>query len=50
LSDKPEFAFFYGQALVLTNNIQEAIKVVSRAKEIFPENEDIAKLANAMGI
>jgi len=50
LGDKPEFAFFYGQALVLTNNIQEAIKVVSKAKESFPENEDIAKLATAMGI
>jgi len=50
LDGKPEFAFFYGQALVLTNNIQEAIKVVSKAKESFPENEDIAKLANAMGI
>jgi glycosyltransferase involved in cell wall biosynthesis len=50
LDGKPEFAFFYGQALVLTNNIQEAIKVVSKAKESFPQNEDIAKLANAMGI
>ncbi|GBU26175.1 hypothetical protein R83H12_02869 [Fibrobacteria bacterium R8-3-H12] len=46
----PEFIFLYGQALVLTNNIQEAIRVVSEAKEIFPQNEDIAKLANAMGI
>jgi len=50
LDGKPEFAFFYGQALVLTNNIQEAIKVVSKAKESFPQNDDIAKLANAMGI
>ncbi|MDR2593661.1 MAG: glycosyltransferase [Fibromonadaceae bacterium] len=50
LENTPEFAFLYGQALVLTNNIQEAIKVVSTAKETFPQNEDLAKLANAMGI
>jgi len=50
LGDTPEFAFLYGQALVLTNNIQEAIKMVSKAKETFPGNEDLAKLATAMGI
>jgi glycosyltransferase involved in cell wall biosynthesis len=50
LGNTPEFVFFYGQALALTNNIQEAIKLVSKAKETFPQNEDIAKLANAMGI
>ena len=50
LENTPEFAFLYGQALVLTNNLQEAIKIVSKAKETFPENEDLAKLANAMGI
>jgi len=50
LESTPEFAFLYGQALVLTNNVQEAIKVVLKAKETFPENEDLAKLATAMGI
>ncbi len=50
LGNTPGFAFLYGQALVLTNNVQEAIKVVSKAKEAFPDNEDLAKLANAMGI
>jgi len=50
LGDTPEFIFLYGQALALTNNIQEAIKLVSEAKKKFPQNEDIAKLANAMGI
>jgi len=46
----PEFIFLYGQVLALTNNIQDAIKLVSEAKKDFPQNEDIAKLANAMGI
>ncbi len=50
LEHTPEFAFLYGQALVLTNNIQEAIKIVLKAKETFPDNEDLAKLATAMGI
>jgi len=50
LEHTPEFAFLYGQALVLTNNVQEAIKVVLAAKEKFPDNEDLAKLATAMGI
>jgi glycosyltransferase involved in cell wall biosynthesis len=50
LGNTPEFIFLYGQALALTNNIQEAVKIVSKAKEKFPQNEDIAKLANAMGI
>jgi tetratricopeptide (TPR) repeat protein len=50
LGNTPEFIFLYGQALALTNNIQEAIKIVSKAREKFPQNEDIAKLANAMGI
>jgi glycosyltransferase involved in cell wall biosynthesis len=50
LGNTPEFIFLYGQALALTNNIQEAIKLISKAKETFPQNEDIAKLANAMGI
>jgi glycosyltransferase involved in cell wall biosynthesis len=50
LGNKPDFAFLYGQALALTNNIEEAIKIVSKAKAKFPQNADIAKLANAMGI
>jgi len=50
LGNTPEFLFLYGQALALTNNIQEAIKLVSKAKADFPQNEDIAKLANAMEI
>jgi len=50
LEHTPEFAFLYGQALVLTNNVQEAIKIVLKAKKTFPDNEDIAKLATAMGI
>jgi len=48
--DKPEFAFLYGQALALSGKVQEAMQIVSKAKEKFPENSDIAKLANAMGI
>jgi len=50
LGNKPEFAFLYGQALALGGNVQEAIKVVSKAKEKFPQNSDIAELAKAMGI
>jgi len=50
LDNTPEFIFLYGQALALTNNIQEAIRLVLKAKEDFPQNEDIAKLAKAMGI
>jgi len=50
LGNTPEFIFLYGQVLALTNNIQEAIKLISKAKEKFPENENIAKLANAMEI
>ncbi|MDR3002178.1 MAG: glycosyltransferase [Fibromonadaceae bacterium] len=50
LNNKPEFIFFYGQALALSGNIQEAIKIVSKAKEKFPQNSHIAELAKAMGI
>ncbi|MDR1830043.1 MAG: glycosyltransferase [Candidatus Fibromonas sp.] len=50
LGDKPEFAFLYGQAQALSGNVQEAIKTVSKAKEKFPQNLDIAELAKAMGI
>ena len=49
-SDKPEFAFLYGQAQALSGNVQEAMKTVSKAKEKFPQNSDIAELAKAMGI
>ncbi len=45
LGNKPEFAFLYGQALALSGNVQEAIKIVSKAKEKFPQNPDIAELA-----
>ncbi len=50
LSNKPEFAFLYGQALALTGDVQNAVKTVSKAMEKFPENKDIASLANAMGL
>jgi len=50
LGDKPEFAFLYGQALALSGKVQEAVQIVSKAKERFPKNSDIAELANAMGI
>jgi len=50
LGEKPEFAFLYGQALALSGKVQEAVEVVSKAKEKFPENSDIADLANAMGV
>jgi len=50
LSNKPEFAFLYGQALALTGDAKNAIKTVSKAREKFPENTDIANLAKAMGI
>jgi glycosyltransferase involved in cell wall biosynthesis len=50
LGDKPEFAFLYGQALALSGKVQEAVQVVSKAKEKFPKNSDIAELAKAMGI
>jgi len=47
---KPEFAFLYGQALALSGKVQEAIDTVTKAKEKFPQNSDIADLAKAMGI
>ncbi|MCL2283862.1 MAG: glycosyltransferase [Fibromonadales bacterium] len=50
LGNKPEFAFLYGQSLALGGKIQEAIDTVSKAKEKFPQNSDIAELAKAMGI
>jgi glycosyltransferase involved in cell wall biosynthesis len=50
LGDRPEFAFLYGQAQALSGNVQEAIKTVSKAKDKFPQNSDIAELAKAMGI
>jgi Glycosyltransferases involved in cell wall biogenesis len=50
LGDKPEFAFLYGQALALSGKVQEAVQIVSKAKQKFPKNSDIAELANAMGI
>jgi len=50
LGEKPEYAFLYGQALALSGKVQEAVEVVSQAKEKFPENSDIADLAKAMGI
>jgi glycosyltransferase involved in cell wall biosynthesis len=50
LGGKPEFAFLYGQALALTGDAQNAVKTVSKAREKFPENTDIANLAKAMGI
>jgi len=50
LGEKPEFAFLYGQALALSGKVQEAIQIVSKAKEKFPENSDIADLAKAMGV
>ncbi|MCL1967811.1 MAG: glycosyltransferase [Fibromonadales bacterium] len=49
-ADKPEFAFLYGQSLALSGKVQEAIQIVSKAKQKFPKNSDIADLANAMGI
>jgi len=48
--NKPEFAFLYGQSLALSGKVQEAMQIVSKAKQKFPENSDIADLANAMGI
>ncbi|MDR2732851.1 MAG: glycosyltransferase [Fibromonadaceae bacterium] len=48
--DKPEFAFLDGQALALAGKVQQAIETVSKAKEQFPQNADIAELAKAMGI
>jgi len=50
LGEKPEFAFLYGQALALSGKVQEAVEVVSKAREKFPENSDIADLAKAMGV
>jgi tetratricopeptide (TPR) repeat protein len=45
LGEKPEFIFLYAQALALTGNLPEATKLISKAKEKFPQNEDIASLA-----
>jgi len=50
LGDKPEFLFLYAQAFALTEKVQEAIDIVLKAKEKFPQNENIAELAKAMGI
>ncbi|MCL2101822.1 MAG: glycosyltransferase [Fibromonadales bacterium] len=50
LGSKPEFIFLYGQALALSGNVQEAIKIVSEAKEKFPQDPHITELAKAMGI
>jgi len=50
VGDKPEFAFLYGQTLALLGKVQEAIDTVSKAKQKFPQNSDIADLAKAMGI
>jgi len=50
LGDKPEFAFLYGQALALSGKVQEAIQIVSKAKQKFPKNPDIAELAKAMEV
>jgi len=48
--NKPEFAFLYGQALALSGKVQEAIDIITKAKEKFPQNSDLAELAKAMGI
>ena len=50
LRDKPEFAFLYGQALVLTGDVSNAIKIVDKAREKFPQNSNIAELAKIMGV
>jgi glycosyltransferase involved in cell wall biosynthesis len=50
LGSKPEFIFLYAQALALTGNVPEAVKMISKAKEKFPQDENIAELAKAMGI
>ncbi|GHV14937.1 hypothetical protein AGMMS49938_11990 [Fibrobacterales bacterium] len=46
----PEFLFLYGQALALSGKVQDAIKTVSDAKKKFPQNNDLAELAKAMGL
>jgi tetratricopeptide (TPR) repeat protein len=50
LGGTPEFAFLYGQALALTGDVENAIKVVSKAREKFPQNKDLASLAKAMNL
>jgi tetratricopeptide (TPR) repeat protein len=50
LGGKPEFMFLYAQALALTGNVPEAIKIISKAKEKFPQNKDIASLASVFKI
>ncbi|MDR1812532.1 MAG: glycosyltransferase [Candidatus Fibromonas sp.] len=50
LGDTPEFIFLYVQALALGGDVQEAIKVISRAKEKFPRDSSITELAEAMGV
>jgi glycosyltransferase involved in cell wall biosynthesis len=50
LGGKPEFAFLYGQALALANRVPEAIETISKAKQKFPQNSDIAELAKMMEI
>ena len=50
LGNKPEFAFLYSQALALTGNVPNAIKIISDARKKFPENQNIAELATVMGV
>jgi tetratricopeptide (TPR) repeat protein len=50
LGNKPDFMFLYAQAFALNGNIPEAIKIISKAKEKFPQDENIAELAKMMGI
>ncbi len=50
LEDTPDFIFLYVQALALNGDIQEAIKIISKAKEKFSQNSNIAELAKAMGV
>lgn len=50
LKNKPEFAFLYGQALALTGDVPNAIKIVGEAKKKFPQDQNIAELAKVMGV
>jgi hypothetical protein len=40
----------YGQALALTGDVENAIKVVGKAREKFPQHKDLASLAKAMNL